>query len=265
MKRILIADDNPAILDSIKIMLEDEGYEVETTEDGTMAQNMQPPLPDLLLLDVSMSGIDGRDVCRALKGSAVTKSVPIIMMSATKGIEQIAKNAGANDYMSKPFQMDHLLGIVASYLNNNYEQQQPIAKEQLATSIPKAKILIVDDEGVIRDSVRLALEEQDFMDIEIAESSNVDSGIKQLEKLKPDLVILDLHMPHKNGFDFIDIMKRNKLLAETKIIMLTVDDTFKNIFIAETKGVDALYFLAKPFNVSDLQAMVFKICLTPTI
>ena len=265
MKRILIADDNAAILDSLTIMLEDEGYEVETTDDGAIAQNMQPPYPDLLLLDVSMSGIDGRDVCKHLKGATPTKHVPIIMMSATKDIERIAKTAGADDFMSKPFQMDHLIGIVASHLNNNYELQRPIINEQKATSIPKAKILIVDDERSIRDSVRLALEEQNFMDIQVVESANVASGIKKLEKLKPDLVILDLHMPHKNGFDFLDIMKRNKSLFNTKIIMLTVDDSFKNIFIAEAKGVNALYFLAKPFNVSDLQAMVFKICLSPII
>ncbi|MBC7708132.1 response regulator [Polaromonas sp.] len=265
MSKLLIADDNPAILDSLTIMLEDAGYEVETTEDGLIAQNMQPPYPDLLLLDVSMSGIDGRDVCKLLKGHAETQHVPIVMMSATKDIERIARNAGADDYISKPFQMDHMLEIVASRLNNDYEISRPITKQADVPNNPKATVLIVDDESVIRHSVRLALEEQDFMDIKIIESSSVASGIRQVEKVQPDLVILDLHMPNKNGFDFIDIMKRNKLIAKTKIIMLTVDDTFKNIFIAESKGVDALYFLAKPFNVSDLQAMVFKTCLSPTI
>jgi DNA-binding response OmpR family regulator len=117
MKKILVADDNPAILDSLKIMLEDAGYEVETTEDGAAAQNMKKPLPDLLLLDIWMSGIDGRDVCNRLKGASATKQIPIIMMSATKDIVQIAKNAGADDYISKPFQMEHLLEIVSRHIN----------------------------------------------------------------------------------------------------------------------------------------------------
>ena len=114
-KRILVADDNPAILDALKIMLEEEGYEVKTTEDGAEAQNMKAPLPDLLLLDIWMSGMDGGDVCRYLKNTAATKNVPIVLVSATKDIERIARDSGADDFISKPFQMDHLLAIVAKY------------------------------------------------------------------------------------------------------------------------------------------------------
>ena len=116
MKKILVADDNPAILDALKIMLEDEGYEVETTEDGTVAQNMKSPLPDLLLLDVWMSGIDGRDICMRLKSAAKTKHVPIIIMSAAKDIVTIAETSGADDYIAKPFQMNHLLEIVSKHI-----------------------------------------------------------------------------------------------------------------------------------------------------
>lgn len=112
-----MADDNAAILDSLKIMLEDEGYEVETTDDGAVAQNMKKPLPDLLLLDVWMSDINGRDVCMRLKSATATKQVPIILMSAAKNIVQIAKTAGADDYISKPFQMNHLLETVSRHIN----------------------------------------------------------------------------------------------------------------------------------------------------
>jgi DNA-binding response OmpR family regulator len=118
-KKILVADDNPAILDALKIMLEEEGYEVETTVEGATVQDMKEPLPDLLLLDIWMSGIDGRDVCKLLKGAAATKHIPIIMISATKDIKQIAKDSGADDCISKPFQMEHLLAIVAKYVNKH--------------------------------------------------------------------------------------------------------------------------------------------------
>ncbi len=118
-KKILVADDNPAILDALRIMLEEEGYEVETTVNGATVQDMKQPLPDLLLLDIWMSGIDGRDVCKLLKGAAATKHIPIIMISATKDIAQIAKDSGADDCISKPFQMEHLLAIVAKYVNKH--------------------------------------------------------------------------------------------------------------------------------------------------
>lgn len=118
-KKILVADDNPAILDAIRIMLEEEGYEVVTTTDGATARDMKPPLPDLLLLDVWMSGVDGRDVCKQLKSATATKHVPVIMVSATKYIEQIANDSGADDFISKPFQMEQLLEMVAKYVNKH--------------------------------------------------------------------------------------------------------------------------------------------------
>ncbi|MDB5171114.1 MAG: response regulator receiver protein [Candidatus Saccharibacteria bacterium] len=118
-KKILVADDNPAILDALKIMLEEEGYEVETTVDGATVQDIKAPLPDLLLLDIWMSGIDGRNVCKLLKSNATTKHIPVIMISATKDIEQIAKDSGADDCVSKPFQMEHLLAIVAKHVNKH--------------------------------------------------------------------------------------------------------------------------------------------------
>lgn len=116
-KRILAADDNPAILDALKIMLEEEGYEVETTEHGAIAQSLKAPLPDLLLLDIWMSGMNGGDICKLLKSSDSTKSVPVILVSATKEIEQIAKDSGADGFIAKPFQMHDLLAIVAKHTN----------------------------------------------------------------------------------------------------------------------------------------------------
>lgn len=118
-KKILVADDNPAILDALKIMLEEEGYEVETTIDGATANDMKEPLPDLLLLDIWMSGVDGGNICKLIKSTATTKHIPVIMVSASKDTEQIAKDAGADDFISKPFQMDALLAIVAKYVNND--------------------------------------------------------------------------------------------------------------------------------------------------
>ena len=116
-KKILVVDDNPAILDALRIMLEEEGYEVETTVDGATLKDLKEHLPDLLLLDIWMSGVDGRDICKALKSSAATKQIPVIMISAAKDIEQIAKDSGADDFISKPFQMANLLAIVAKHVN----------------------------------------------------------------------------------------------------------------------------------------------------
>ena len=126
---------------------------------------------------------------------------------------------------------------------------------------PTKKILIVDDDAHIREAVRLTVEEQDYVNVEVTESADVTSGIQQMKDIRPDIVILDLHMPGKTGFDFMDIVHKNKLLAKAKVIMLTADDTLGNLFKAEHKGIGAYHFLGKPFNISDLQALVLDLSL----
>ncbi len=115
-KKILIADDDPAILDAIQMILEMEGYKVDTTVDGETVAKMFEDQPNLLLLDIWMSGQDGRDICKALKAQNSTRHIPIIMVSASRDIEQSARDAGADDFLAKPFEMDDLLAKVKLYI-----------------------------------------------------------------------------------------------------------------------------------------------------
>lgn len=109
-KRVLVADDDPSILDVIYIMLtEVGGYEVTTTANGESLLNMSGELPDLILLDLWMSGMDGTQICKALKANEETKSIPIIIFSANRDIKNIAESVGADGFVAKPFQMDELL------------------------------------------------------------------------------------------------------------------------------------------------------------
>lgn len=123
------------------------------------------------------------------------------------------------------------------------------------------KILIVDDDADTRAAVRLALQEQDYLNIEVTESADVASGIQRMKDINPDIVILDLHMPDRSGFDLMDIVNKNKRFAKTKVIMLTADDTIDNVFKAESKGIGVYHFLGKPFNIADLQGLVLSLSL----
>ncbi len=116
-KKILIADDDPAIVDALQFMLEEVGYTVETTVDGDKVLRMADSKPDLLLLDIWMSGQDGRIICKELKNRNETKNIPVIMISANKDTEKFSKQAGANDFISKPFEMDELLAKVQNHIN----------------------------------------------------------------------------------------------------------------------------------------------------
>lgn len=117
-KKILVADDDPAILDVMKLMLEDEGYDVETSVDGDRVYKMECDYPDLLLLDIWMSGSDGRDICKYVKAHKLTRDIPVIMFSANKDGAQIARDAGAEDFIAKPFEVDELLSKIKTMVYN---------------------------------------------------------------------------------------------------------------------------------------------------
>jgi len=114
----MIADDDPGILDSIGLILEFEGYEVISTLNGASLLKMETELPDLLLLDIWMSGVDGRDICKQLKERELTRNIPIVMISASKDIERSALEAGANDFLAKPFEMEELLQKIDHHLSH---------------------------------------------------------------------------------------------------------------------------------------------------
>lgn len=114
-KKILIADDNPAILEALSLMLQDVGYDITTVSDDKIIKQVVALKPDLLLLDIWLSGQDGREICKILKNRSDTKHIPVILISANKDTSVIAKEAGADDFLEKPFDMDDLLAKLASH------------------------------------------------------------------------------------------------------------------------------------------------------
>jgi len=115
-KKIFIADDDEAIVDATSMMLEMVGYQVKHTLNGAAVQTALLDRPDLLLLDIWMSGVDGRDICRRLKADPVTLDIPVLMISASREIRESALESGADDFLAKPFDMDDLLEKVAKLI-----------------------------------------------------------------------------------------------------------------------------------------------------
>lgn len=120
-KKILVVDDDSAILDALSMMLEEEGYDVKTSTNGKELNLEQYNFPDLVLLDIWMSGVNGKDICRELKHNNRTKNIPVIMISASNDTEQIATECGADGFVCKPFQVNSLLDIVHQHLDGKQE------------------------------------------------------------------------------------------------------------------------------------------------
>jgi CheY-like chemotaxis protein len=97
--------------------LEQEGYIIVTTDKAEYVERLHNDgLPDLILLDVLLSGKDGREIVKHLKSQEETRHIPVIMFSAHPNAEKTAQAAGADDFIAKPFEMDELLAKVAHYL-----------------------------------------------------------------------------------------------------------------------------------------------------
>jgi DNA-binding response OmpR family regulator len=118
MKKILVVDDNEDILNIISIVLEMEGYYVTCANDGSMVNaKVQSELPDLILLDIMLAGMDGRDICKALKSDPQTSHIPIIMISASHTVLSTMEKCKADDFIAKPFDIHILAEKVGHYTN----------------------------------------------------------------------------------------------------------------------------------------------------
>ncbi len=116
-KKILVVDDEPDIVEFVQVILEEEGYAVAIADKCECLEKLQDDgLPDLILLDMLLSGKDGRKIVEFLKSQEETKHTPIIMFSAYPSAEEAAQKAGAEDFIAKPFSIDVLLSKIAHYL-----------------------------------------------------------------------------------------------------------------------------------------------------
>jgi CheY-like chemotaxis protein len=110
-KKILVAEDDSGIVDVMKIVLENDGFEVITTMNGNNILKICEQKPDLIFLDIWMSGVDGNEICKQLKANINFKDIPVIIFSANKDTKQIAADCGADGFLSKPFELSELLNL----------------------------------------------------------------------------------------------------------------------------------------------------------
>jgi DNA-binding response OmpR family regulator len=116
MKKIILIEDDPDIRGVTLLVLERAGYSVMVFDNGEPLMEGAYDVPDLFILDKQLSGVDGLDVCRFLKAQDATKAIPVVMLSASPNIELQSRQAGADDFLEKPFSTKLLREIVAKHM-----------------------------------------------------------------------------------------------------------------------------------------------------
>jgi DNA-binding response OmpR family regulator len=119
-KKILVVDDEVDLVETIRFPLEMEGFNVLVSYNGEDALNQaRKEKPDLILLDLMLPKLDGYKVCRLLKFDERYKHIPILMLTAKTQEKDklLGKETGANEYITKPFDIDELMKKVKVYLS----------------------------------------------------------------------------------------------------------------------------------------------------
>ena len=133
-KNILLVEDDPDIKELISFNLSNQGHQVFEANNGELGiEKAREKIPDLILLDLMLPGIQGLDVCRIIKADQETKDIPIIMVTAMGQEEDIVKGleTGADDYITKPFSIKVLLARVSAVLRRSFEEYDQDSNKSL--------------------------------------------------------------------------------------------------------------------------------------
>jgi DNA-binding response OmpR family regulator len=155
-KKIIIIEDEPDILEVLSYNLKREGFEVFSATNGTLGLSLaEKELPDLILLDLMLPGMDGIEICSSIKNNPVTQNALIIMVTA-KGEESdivLGLGVGADDYITKPFSPKELVARVKAVLRRGNLVETAPATEKVAVgglSIDTSKYEVTIDGREIR-------------------------------------------------------------------------------------------------------------------
>lgn len=112
-KKILVIDDNEGILEAIEFVLEEYDYEVKTLRDANLVYPIvQEFNPDVILLDILISGLDGRTICREFKKKEEYRGIPVIILSAHPTAKDELETYGAQEFLAKPFEVIDLIDAI---------------------------------------------------------------------------------------------------------------------------------------------------------
>ncbi len=237
-KRILIVDDNPTNLRLAASVLQLEGHAVDKAVDAEQAlAQLAGHVPDLILMDIALPGMDGLSLTRRIKADRRLQHVPVVALTAfaMKGDEEKARAAGCVGYLTKPIDTREFGRQVAGFL---------AAGDGFRT------LLIVDDHPVNLRLLRAQLEAEG---IAVVSAENGIEALEQLARTPVDGVISDILMPRMDGYRLcLEVRKRPELAALPFVLYTSTYNSPADRELADAAGADA--YVSKPAPIADLIA-----------
>jgi PAS domain S-box-containing protein len=206
-KRILAIDDDPDAVYLLQENINEDEYEVIGAHSGQDGLRLaRERHPDVILLDIVMPGADGWQVLHDLKADPITSGVPVVMLTIVDN-KALGFQLGATAYLLKPL--------------DAAEVRDTLKHISGSTSPSKKQVLVVDDDPQVADMLRQMLPESDFS-LRSALSGKI--GLRAIEADQPDVLLLDLIMPHPDGFEIIECLRENPKTRDLPIIVISAKE-----------------------------------------
>jgi two-component system cell cycle response regulator len=267
-KSILIVDDEPLNRKLLSGMLESENYHLMTSEDGESALDIiNQQLPDIILLDIMMPGMDGYEVTRKLKSCPDTCSIPIILITALSAYDDKIKGleAGADEFLNKPVQAEELITRVQSLLRmKEYHERltskvvteknfthQPQSDTPPANQREKQVVLVVEDSPEYRRLVQAHLQGEPYR---LLMASSGKEAVALIEQEAVDCLLLDIMLPDMDGFAICEKLQNNEAYRHIQTVGITSAEDLS----LKIKGIEAGFddYLIKPVNFTELKVRI---------
>jgi CheY-like chemotaxis protein len=201
---ILIVDDDATVRELVARYLERAGFSIATAKGGQEALRMARELrPAAMTLDIMMPDLDGWTVLAAMKGDPALASIPVILMTIVEEKKR-GYALGAADYLVKPVDRGKLVALLSNICGSAAGQ-----------------VLLVDDDDLVRRSVRMALEPIGWR---VTEAENGRLALDSLMASRPDVIILDLMMPKMDGFEFLDELRARPDWRDIPVVVITAKE-----------------------------------------